>query len=285
MEETLFLTEKQAHGGRPAPVAALRHGLAVLGAFTVAEPVLGVSEIARRIGSSKSTVYRALVTLEDAGLVQQDAANGRYRLAAGVVALAGALLANLDVRDVARPYLQRLAERSRESVNMSVWNRVEAVNIEQVPGPALIKHMAPLGRRNPAHASATGKVLLAHAPPEDLEAVLALGLPRLTDRTITEPVRLLAELEEVRRRGYAVNNHELEPEMVAVAAPVRDYQGPVIAAVSISAPSYRIGPDQLASLAQMAVETASEISRRLGYAGQAVDMVGAAPTMSTSSRR
>src|SRR5215216_3931087 len=157
VDETQFQIGKGQQRPRPEPVAALRNGIRVLQAFSVAEPVLGVTEIARRVGLSPSTVYRALVTLAEEGLIERDPGSDRYRLSVGVVALAGPLLANLDIRDVARPYLEQLALACRESVNLGVWSRIEAVNIEQVPGPGVIKHLAPLGRRNPAHASATGK--------------------------------------------------------------------------------------------------------------------------------
>jgi DNA-binding IclR family transcriptional regulator len=254
---------------RPAPVAALRNGILVLGAFTAAEPVLGVSEIARRLDLSPSTVYRALITLEDLGLVEQDPTSSRYRLGPGVVALAAPLLANMDVRDVAQPYLAQLALASNESVNLAVWSRFEAVNVAQVPGPTTIKHLAPLGRRNPGHASAVGKVLLAHAPADDVGLVLDRGLPRLTERTIVDRAHLLEELERVRRHGYAVNDEELEPELFAVAAPVRDHRGQVVAAVSISAPSYRVPPARREDLAALVTRTADDVSRRLGHSAPA----------------
>jgi DNA-binding IclR family transcriptional regulator len=205
--------------------------------------------------------------LEDSGLVERDPDSDRYRLGVGVVALAGPPLANLDIRDIARPYLEQLAVASRESVNLGVWNRVEEVNVEQVPGPGVIKHLAPLGRRNPAHASATGKVLLAHAPPQDLQAVLDRGLQRCTDRTIVDPERLLAELKQVRAQGYAINDEELEQELVAFAAPVLDHRGRVVAAVSVSAPSYHAPPDRFDFFATLVKQTAIDISRRLGYVG------------------
>jgi DNA-binding IclR family transcriptional regulator len=267
--EMPFQSQKQsrrAGGRRPEPVAALANGIHILRTFTVAEPALGVNEIARRLGMSASTVYRALVTLEDLGLVEQEAATDRYRLASGVIALAGPLLANLDVRDIARPFLEQLARDSRESVNMAIWNRDEAVNIEQVPSPAAIKHLAPLGRRNPPHASAVGKVFLAHLSTEEAAALIARGLPRLTERTITEPARLLADLATTRERGYAVNDEELEPDLVAVAAPVRDRHGQVVAAVSVSAPSFRAPGARVHEFGALVRETAAAIGRRLGHA-------------------
>lgn len=275
MNEMSFRTEKRATPAAPEPVAALANGIKVLKAFSVNEPVLGVTEIARRIGLSPSTVYRALVTLADEGLVERDLTSDRYRLSVGVVALAGPLLANLNIREVARPYLEQLALACRESVNLGVWSRIEAVNIEQVPGPGVIKHLAPLGRRNPAHAAATGKVLLAYASPQDLGNVLDRGLQRFTDRTIVEPERLLEELARVRRDGYALNNEELMPELVAFAAPVFDHLGRAIAAVSISAPSFHVPPERIEFFAVLVKDTASDLSRRMGYSGVASPGAGA----------
>jgi DNA-binding IclR family transcriptional regulator len=267
VDETQFQAEKGQQRPRPEPVAALRNGIRVLQAFSVAEPTLGVTEIARRIGLSPSTVYRALVTLAEEGLVERDPGSDRYRLSVGVVALAGPLLANLDIRDVARPYLEQLALACRESVNLGVWSRIEAVNIEQVPGPGVIKHLAPLGRRNPAHAAATGKVLLAYAPPQDLQEVLDRGLQQFTERTIADAGVLREELARVRREGYALNNEELVPELVAVAAPVFDHRGRVVAAVSISVPSFHAPAERIGFFAALVKDTASEISRRMGYTG------------------
>jgi DNA-binding IclR family transcriptional regulator len=265
MDETSFPTEKAEAKPGPEPVAALRNGLQVLKSFSVTEPVLGVTEIARRIGLSPSTVYRALVTLAEEGLVERDSGSDRYRLSVGVVALAGPLLANLDIREVARPYLEQLALASRESVNLGIWNRTEAVNIEQVPGPGIIKHLAPLGRRNPAHASATGKVLLAFSPQPDLQEILDRGLYRLTDRTIVEPAALIQELARVRKDGYAINNEEMVNELVAFAAPVFDHRGRVVAAVSVSAPSFHAPAERFPFFAALVVDTAKDISRRMGY--------------------
>jgi DNA-binding IclR family transcriptional regulator len=259
VDEIEFRSEKDRQETRPEPVAALRNGVRVLKAFSVAEPVLGVTEIARRLGLSPSTVYRALTTLADEGLVERDPDSDRYRLSVGVVALAGPLLANLDIRDVARPYLEHLALACRESVNLGVWNRVEAINIEQVPGPGVIKHLAPLGRRN---------------QPRDVHEVLDRGLQRFTERTIVDPAVLREELARVRGEGYALNDEELLPELVAVAAPVFDHRGRVVAAVSISAPSFHVPVERVAFFAALVKDAAGEISRRMGYAG--VSSAGAA---------
>jgi DNA-binding IclR family transcriptional regulator len=267
------LRRTQQHQSRwtvePARIAAVQHALQVLASFSAAEPLLGVSEIARRVGVHKSTVSRILATLEEARLVERDPLSGRFRLGAGIVALAGPLLANLDVRDVARPYLEQLALESAESVSLSIWNRWEAVNVDQVLGTGSIKHIAPVGRRNPAHASATGKVFLAHARPGEISETIARGLWRFTERTIVDPDHLHEELARVRRLGYAENVEELEPNLIAVAAPVRDHRGQVVAAVGISAPGFGVTRERLAEFGGLARQAAAAISQRLGYGGAA----------------
>ncbi len=253
-------------GGEPARIRAVWHAIQVLAVFSADEPQLGVSEIARRIGVHKSTVSRILATLEDARLVERYGPSSRLRLGAGIVALAGPLLANLDVGNVARPYLEQLAVLTRESVSLSIWNRGEAVNVEQVLGPGTIKHIAPVGRRNPAHATATGKVFLAHAGPDEIRETIARGLPRFTDRTIVDPDLLLEELAQIRHHGFARNIEELELNLVAVAAPARDHHGQVVAAVGISAPGFGVNPARLDQFAEASKQAAADISQRLGYA-------------------
>jgi DNA-binding IclR family transcriptional regulator len=249
-------------------IAAIQHAVAVLRAFSAAEPLLGVNEIARRVGLHKSTVSRILATLEDAHLVERDAASGRFSLGPGVVALAGPLLANLNVREVAQPYLQQLAQDTGESVSLSIWNHGEAVNVDQVFGPGLIQHIAPIGSRSPAHCTATGKTFLAYAPPGEVQAILARGFTRFTNRTITDARTLQAELDQIRALGYALNDRELADNLIATAAPIRDHRGQVVAAVGVSAPAFDNIQERLERFAGLTMTTAASISRRLGYAGQ-----------------
>jgi DNA-binding IclR family transcriptional regulator len=251
----------------PPRIAAIQHAVSVLRAFSAAEPLLGVNEIARRVGLHKSTVSRILATLEDAHLVERDGVSGRFSLGPGVVALAGPLLASLNVREVAQPYLQQLASETGESVSLSIWNHGEAVNVDQVLGPGLIQHIAPIGSRSPAHCTATGKVFLAHAAHRELQAILARGFVRFTDRTITDSGILRTELERVRAVGYALNDRELADNLIAAAAPVRDHRGEVVAAVGVSAPAFGDIPERLERFAASTKAIALQLSQRLGHAG------------------
>lgn len=255
----------------PAPradassIRAIRHAVAVLRTFSVAEPVLGVTEIARRVGVHKSTVSRILSTLEDAGLVERDAGTGRYSIGGGIVGLAAPLLATLDVRQVAAPYLEDLAKASGETVSLSVWAGLEAVVVQQVVGPGAVQYFAPVGRRNPAHATATGKALLASLPESSVSKVIERGLARLTDKTIVSRKELLEELARIRKVGYAVADGEYDPELSTVAAVVRDSRHDAVAVVAASAPSYRFTRDHRRRLIELVTAAATRLSGRLGY--------------------
>jgi IclR family acetate operon transcriptional repressor len=249
-----------------APGASvLLNGVRVLQAFSVAEPVLGVTEIARRVDLHKSSVSRILRTLEQATLVERDAGTGRYRLGLGVLALAGPLLADLDVRRVAAAPLAELAERTRETAALMLWTGAGAISVEQVPGPQLIKHTAAIGTRYAATSSASVQVFLAALPPEQVRGLLGAG--RITGRADPAGVdAFLDRLAQVRAGGVAVNDGESAVDEVGVAAPVRDHRGETVAAVLLSAPRYRVSADVLDLLVGAVRTTAGEISSRLGAA-------------------
>ena len=255
--------------GRAPTVRAVQHAVEVLHCLSAAQPDLGVSEIARRVGLHKSSISRLLVTLEEARLVERDPRSDRSRLGIGLVSLAAPLLVNLEVTRIARPYLEALAERSGETVNLSIWDGTQAVSMEQALGASAVKHYAPPGRSNPAHCTASGKALLAHAPVTDLQRLLDRALDPYTERTLIERDKLLAELEQIRREGYALNNCEFVDDVGAVAAVVRNIEGAVVGAVTATVPAFRFGPEQQEKLIAMVRATAAEISQRLGYVGTA----------------
>ncbi|MFI6477318.1 IclR family transcriptional regulator [Nonomuraea sp. NPDC050663] len=217
-----------------------------------------VTDLAAALEVHKSTAFRLLGALEQGGLVEQSGERGRYRLGFGVVRLAGAATAQLDLSRESREVCGRLAEEVGETVNIAVAQDGFAVNITQVRGPAAISGHNWVGQRTPAHATSSGKVLLAFG---------ALPLPgqleRFTARTIVDPE--LLGLGAVRRDGWAATEEELEVGLNAVAAPIRGADGSVIAAVSASGPSYRLTPERLPLVAGLLVEGAREISQRIGF--------------------
>jgi DNA-binding IclR family transcriptional regulator len=245
-------------------VSVLQNGLAVLRAFTVEEPLLGVSEIAARVGLHKSTVSRILATLELEGLVERDPTSRRFRLGLGVIALAGPLLADLDVRRVAYPVMADLSRRTGETSALMVWDGGEAVCVEQVPSRHQVKHTTPLGARYNTCLSSSVQVFLASL---DAFAVRTLIMSGSLDCAAADEEELdayLSRLHEVRERGFAVNYGETSIDEVGVAAPVLDHRGQVVASVLVSAPRFRVSSEQLDMIAEAAGAAAREVTRRLG---------------------
>lgn len=243
---------------------ALRNGIKVLETFTRKESSIGVNEIARRVGLHNSTVSRILATLEESALVERHPTSGRFRLGVGVIALASPMLANLDVRRVARPFLEELTRDTEETSALVVWSEGESIGVEQVASPRKVKQTVPLGTRYKYHASSSVKVFLSEAPAEELQAKLDQSLPRLSEHTILDPEEYLEDLRSVRERGYAVNDGETSAEEVGIAAPVRDHRDQAVAAVLLSAPRYRTGAESIEELGGMVRQTAKNISARLG---------------------
>ncbi|MFI2437526.1 IclR family transcriptional regulator [Streptomyces sp. NPDC018693] len=228
----------------------------------------GVSEVAGEIDVHKSTAFRLLGALESRGLVEQAGERGKYRLGFGIVRLAGAVTGRIDITQQGRPVCERLAEEIGETVNIAVLQEHYAVNLYQVRGPGAVTAQNWVGQLTPLHATSSGKILLAHLPVKERSALLAQGgLEKVAPRTITAKTKLEKNLAEARERGYAWALEELEVGLHAMAAPVRNREGDVVAAVSASGPSYRLTEERLHELAPLLVKGAAEISHRMGYLG------------------
>ncbi|MCI3242628.1 MULTISPECIES: IclR family transcriptional regulator [Streptomyces] len=228
----------------------------------------GVSEVAGEIDVHKSTAFRLLGALEARGLVEQAGERGKYRLGFGIVRLAGAVTGRIDITQQGRPVCERLAEELGETVNIAVMQEHYAINLYQVRGPGAITAHNWVGQLTPLHATSSGKVLLSHLPSKERSALLAeAGLKKVTARTITAKTKLEKSLAEVRERGYAWTLEEFEIGLHAMAAPVRNRDGQVIAALSASGPAYRFTEGRMHELAPVLLKGAEEISHRMGYLG------------------
>jgi DNA-binding IclR family transcriptional regulator len=226
----------------------------------------GVSEVAAEIAVHKSTAFRLLGALEGRGLVEQVAERGKYRLGFGLIPLAGAVSDRLDLTRQGREVCRRLAAEMAETINIAILQEHYAVNVEQAMGPSRVATHNWIGRLTPLHCTASGKVLITHLDPARRTKLLTTsGMPKLTPRTITTAGRLDDELDRVREVGYAAAVEEYELGLNAVAAPVRDGSGAVIAAVSVSGPSYRLDAARMAGVIEPLLAGAGEISRRMGF--------------------
>jgi IclR family transcriptional regulator, acetate operon repressor len=226
---------------------------------------LGVTQLSSQLHVHKSTVSRLLATLERHGVVSRNPQTDKFGLGPALISLAGAALQRIDVRVAAREHLERLAELTGETVNLAILDGDQVVNIEKLPSAHYIRDIGWIGRRSPLHCTATGKALVARLSRAELRRLLGARLKRFTPQTICDWTELEAEMAEVRRRGYAVGQEELEPGLVALAAPVHELGGRVEAAVSISGPSFRMTAAALAGYAKHVLAAALAISRSLGY--------------------
>ncbi|MTD17421.1 helix-turn-helix domain-containing protein [Nakamurella sp. YIM 132087] len=226
----------------------------------------GVSEIATVIGVHKSTASRLMSVLHARDLVEPAGERGRYRLGPGVLRLAGAMGSRLDVSTQGATICAELAAQSGETVNLAVRQGEVVVNVHQSDGSGAISVDSWIGRPTPLHATSSGKVLLAHAP-EDIRERAFAQLQPFTGETVTDPVVLAGQLEQVRRAGYAMTVGELEIGLNAVAAPVFRSDGVVVAALSVSAPAYRLPASALPTLGHAVVAAALRVSERMGWSG------------------
>ena len=226
---------------------------------------LGVSELGRQLGVHKATASRLAAVLADRGLLERDPVTERYRIGFGLVRLAGAAMSGLDLVRLARPIMETLAERAREASNLGVRSGDDVVYVDQIAGSRSIVTVSWVGRRTPLHCTSNGKVLLAWADEPDRERLLAGPLESYTKHTVTDPDTLRRELESIRRRGYAQAVEELEEGLNAVAAPVRQADGRVIAALGVSGPAFRMHAVDVPRMGLLTAEAAQAVSRQLGY--------------------
>ncbi len=224
----------------------------------------GVTEIAAELGVHKSTAFRLVVALERRGLVEQTEDRGKYRLGMGLLRLAGATTARLDVVQEARPVCRRLAAASGETVNVAVLSERAALYVDQVAGGSALPSHNWVGQHIPLHATSNGKVLLSGLEDDEVDRRVD-SLPAYTERTITNRRKLHRELEAVREQGYAIAHDELEVGLSALAAPIRSAHGDVVASISVSGPSYRLPDPQMSDLIKIVIEAADDVSRRLGW--------------------
>jgi DNA-binding IclR family transcriptional regulator len=250
--------------GPPTQVQSVDRALTIL-EYLAEHGSGGVTEIAKSLDVHKSTAFRLVVALENRQLVEQIEERGKYRLGFGLIRLAGATSAQLDLTKVGRPVCARLAREFGETVNIAVLDSNSAINITQEHGSTVVATRNWVGKRTPLHATSSGKVLLAYDTGGTLTELLAAGLDRFTKQTVTDGAALREQLTAVRARDWAWCSEELEVGLNAVAAPIFSGDGEMIASVSVSGPSYRLIATEFPSVAERLVAGADEISVRLGF--------------------
>ncbi|MCR4424932.1 MAG: IclR family transcriptional regulator [Firmicutes bacterium] len=239
----------------------------VLECFTVDQHEWGVTELANHLGMHKSVIHRILSSLDARGYVRRNPHTKTYTLGLRCLDLGYTVLERMDVRTVALPYMRELVRTVNETVMLHIVDGDQALCIAKVESSQGLKCTSRLGSRVPLHAGAVTKLLLAYLPDEQVERILARPLKRFTEYTVTDPVVLRAQLEQIRRDGYCVTAQEVDLGSIGPAAPIRDHTGAVIASMSVSAPIIRMPDEKLNQVVQLLLATVEQVSGELGYHG------------------
>ena len=252
----------------PYRVQVLDRAMAILDALALTgqHQDLSLIELATQLQLHKSTAHRLLMILERNRMVEREPRSGRYRLGLRLFELGAIAISRFNIRDYARPHLERVLFETEETVHLCVLDAGEVLYVDKVEPSRSVRMASKIGRLAPAHCSAVGKAMLAHLPERELDEILKQrGLPRMTVKTIVTPADLKAELKTVRERGYAIDNEEAEEGVRCVGAAVLGPNGRPAGAISTSAPSFRLTLERVPAVAVSVCRAAKAISAESGY--------------------
>lgn len=243
--------------------STLFKGLRLLELLAQSESPRGVSELARVLDLNKSNIHRTLQTLVAAGYVTAGP-NGAYECTLKLFELASMVLSRVDVRRVAEPFMRSLAEQTRETIHLSVLDRIEVIYLHKIESQQPVRAYSSIGGRAPAHCVASGKALLAYQR-DEVMTCFSDPLPVFTSRGLSTVEQLRRELEQIRIQGFAINRGEWREGVCGLAAIIHDALGKPIAAIGISGPADRLQPAALRRFSDVVVDAARNLSRALGY--------------------
>jgi len=251
---------------KPAyPIKVLDKSLFILETLLQHSSSMSIMEISKKLKIYPSTIHRVLNTLKYRGYVEQNPVNQKYRLGLKLVELGMARYHQIDLVKEAHPFLKELVNQCNETVHLGILDQEEVLYIAKEDCPRTIRMVSQVGRRASLHSTALGKILLAYLPEEERRKILEQkGLPRFTENTITDKEELEKELNRIKKQGFALDDEENEKDVYCIAAPIKNYQGKVIAAISISSPVYRIGINKKNHIKEALIEISKKISKRLG---------------------
>lgn len=238
----------------------------LLDAFSTRNRSLSLTSLRAATGYPKSTVHRLLNAMRETGLLDQDEGRDRYRLGMKLFELGNTVLANMELHREARPFVDALTRQGGQAVHLAVFDGQRAVVIHRAdasPEKYLAAHTI---EQAPIHCTSVGKAILAFQPDAVVQKIVAAGLTRYTETTITDPARLRSVLATIREAGYALDEGEHQPGLRCIGAPIRDRSGKVIAGISLTGPAFRIPLGEVEGLAKLVVHHANAISTALGYA-------------------
>ncbi len=266
----------------PYKVQVLDRAVAIINAVAESRDDAGLAELAETVHLHKSTVHRILMILEGYRIVYRDPQTGRYRLGLRLFELGTIAIGSFNIRERARRHLEQLLYEVDETVHLCVLDGGEVLYLDKFEPSRSVRMASRIGRRNPAHCTAVGKAILAWLPEGEVDQILQKrGLQRLTKNTITTPAELKADLKTIRRRGFSIDNEEVEEGVRCVGAAVLDHAGRPLAAISISAPSFRMGLEKIDIVAGPVCRAAKMLSEESGYRGPWPTEIAGSPALTS----
>ncbi len=248
-----------------ARLSSVANSIRLLSSFSGEEDELGITVLSQRLKLAKSTVHRLAATLTGSRFLEQNSETGKYRLGLALFELGALVRRRMDVANEARPKLRELLETTGETVQLGIIDHYSVLYVYEMESRRAIRMAAAVGARAPLHCTAVGKVLLASQPQDYVKQVLELGLTEYTPKTVTKREALVEMLSEVAARDYATDDEESEIGLRAIASPVRNHTGAVIAAVGVAAPVQRMNKKAMQTCVPSVIATAQAVSARLGF--------------------
>jgi DNA-binding IclR family transcriptional regulator len=238
----------------------------ILDCFGFDHQELSVSEIGIKTSLHRSTAHRILMALEYNDLIQQNSETGKYRLGIKLFKLGHQAVSHLNLREICQPFLTRVMNQTKETVHLAVLDNDQVLYLDKVEGPHALRMPSRVGRHIPTHCTSLGKAMLSCLDDQKVRKIFRnLALRPYTVNTLKTVDRLLTDLRMIRKRGFSVDNEEIEIGLRCVGAPIRDYTGAMVGAISVAAPSARLSLQQIPSVGKLVMAVAEEISEKLGY--------------------
>jgi IclR family transcriptional regulator, KDG regulon repressor len=238
----------------------------ILDCFGFDHQELSVSEIGLKTALHRSTAHRILMALEYNDLIRQNPETGKYRLGIKLFKLGHQAVSHLNLREICRPFLTRIMNETQETVHLAVLDDDHVLYLDKVEGPHALRMPSRVGRHIPTYCTSLGKAMLSCLDEQEVRAIVGKQpLTAYTTNTVKNVEQLLADVRAVRKRGYAVDNEEIEIGLRCVGAPIRDHTGGMVGAISTAAPSARLAEKKIPVFGRLVMAIAAEISEQLGY--------------------
>jgi IclR family transcriptional regulator, KDG regulon repressor len=242
---------------------SVQNGLRILNLFTKDAPVWGITEIANNLHLNKTTVSRLVGDLVSEGYLQKE--KSKYCLGYSLLCLSGVITSHLEIHRESKEPLRRLVDHLGETAHVAVLEGSGITYVHKIECKNPVHLLSYIGKKNPVSCTSSGKVLLAFQKKNVFEAIIKAGLPKMGPNSVIEPVLLKSQLKDIKEQGYSVCIDELHEGVVSIAAPIRDYTGEVIAAISIVGTKQRIREEKLKEFIQQIMAAGDDISIKLGY--------------------